>query len=176
MRVIMSLQIFITLFIPGCKDKSTQPSAASNQFAIYLLKDSSITAISAWSMPQDSLVLAASPFITQNDLKLYIWSSHTFFAQPALDSLFVRLSRQGGKSSGVPFFVTVGSERIYPGAFWWYYSSSLPKATCIYATSMSPHRIQHDSLLIFPDLKSDRRIHDALKSAGILIEQEFYGL
>jgi len=170
MKSLSFILLFYILILFGCKDISSHPTPSEKQFALYLLNDGTITASRAWTMPQDSLVLAPVPFVTQNDIKSYTWSTHTFFVQPSLDSILGHMSMQVGKSGGVPFFATVGNERVYLGAFWWYYSSSMSQVSYIYMNSLSPHQIKHESLSLYPDLRNDQRIYHALKAAGILVE------
>jgi hypothetical protein len=159
---------FTLLF--GCKEKATESSQSVKEFAIYLLRDSTVTVSAASNRPLDSLVLAPKPLITQNDLQSYTWSTHTFTVQPAIDTLLKQMSVLGGKSSGVPFVVTVDNERIYLGALWWVYSSSISQVSYMYVSPISPHQIKHDSTSSKPDLRNDQRIHDALKAAGVFVE------
>jgi hypothetical protein len=169
-QLILVISFGITLLL-GCKEKTTQSTTPqAKQFALYLLQDSTLTATSTWSMSLDSMALSAEPLITQKDLKTYNWSNHTFTVQPAIDTLLRHMGMQGGKSSGVPFVAIVEKERIYLGAFWWAYSSSLSQVSYIYVGTFQPHQIEHQSSSSKPDLRSDQRIHDALKAAGILVE------
>ncbi|MGA2622650.1 MAG: hypothetical protein ABSF91_02250 [Bacteroidota bacterium] len=170
MKAMLSYLILSSLLLFGCKEKTTQSTPSTPQFAIYLLSDTTITGYAAWNMSQDSLVLASEPLVRQDDIKSYWWSTHSFTLQPTLDSVFKRMSTLRGKSFGVPFVVTVDNERIYLGAFWWAYSSSIPQVAYIDVILPSPYQIQRESTCPQPDFRNDRRIHDALKAAGILVE------
>jgi hypothetical protein len=170
MKHFSALSMICVLVLGSCKEQSTQPSASSALFALYWLADSTITASEAWGLPIDSVSLSASPFLTQNDLTAYYWPMHSFAARPHIDSLFAQMRWLAGKSSGVPFVVVAMSSRIYVGAFWWSYSSSIPMGAYIDASLPSPYRIQRWQLASMPDMRSDQRIHDALKAAGVLVQ------
>ena len=165
--LILSLLLFL-----GCEEKITQPAVVKNiRLSLYLLNDTSITASAVWVKPLDSLVLASKPFVTQNDISSYVWSTHTFAVQPLLDIFIDQLISSAERPGGVPFVVTVDGESIYLGAFWWGTSPIEPQGAYIDVTLASPYRIQFDSTALQPvDLRGDMRIHDALKEAGILVE------
>jgi hypothetical protein len=125
----------------------------------------------AWNTNIDSLELASLPLLTVQDLKSYSWSTHTFVLQLRLDSVFKAMGRLGGKSSGVPFIVTIGQQRIYLGAFWWAYSSSLPEGTYIMMPSESTYTLSYpNQFATQPDKRADQRIHDALNAVGVLVK------
>ncbi len=74
-----------------------------------------------------------------------------------------------GKTSGVPFVVTVGNARIYLGTFWWAYSSSMPPACAVIeAIAPLPYKIQLANGAI--DKRSDLRIYYSLKRSGVLVD------
>jgi hypothetical protein len=162
--------ILCTLSLYGCKKESTEPSTSIPKFAFYKLADSTITAHQAWTFHVDSVSLFPTPFLTENDLTSYNWSTHSFTARSNIDTMFSQLRWLGGKSSGVPFVVVANGSRIYIGAFWWAYSSSIPMGAYINTYLPSPYIIDRWELASLPDLRGDERIYSALKSAGILIE------
>jgi hypothetical protein len=154
----------------GCEEHSTGPPNGRAMFKLYALANTTLTATLAWSLPVDSLSLAASPFLTEKDLTAYYWSTHSFTARPNIDSMFSRMRWAGGKSSGVPFVVVAMNTRIYVGAFWWAYSSSIPMGAYIDVYDPPLYVIKREQLASTPDMRSDRRIHDALKATGVLLE------
>jgi hypothetical protein len=168
-RLLVSI-LLCTLSWYGCNKKSTEPSTTSPKFAFYKLADSTITAVKAWTISIDSVNLSPSPFLTENDLTAYNWSTHSFTARPNIDTLFSQLRWLGGKTSGVPFVVDAIGGRIYSGAFWWTYSSLIPMSAYIDIFLPSPYTMKHWNSSSLPDLRGDERIHSALKAAGILIE------
>ena len=163
-----SLLLFIPLLAFGCEDLSTN-RLPTESWAIYRLRDSTITAYDASRQPLGTLVLADEPFMTVADISAYYWSPHTFVPSPQIDSQLTALRESHGSLSGIPFVVTVGNDRIYLGAFWYAYSSLAPAFPHIDLIS-NPHQIQPSWKPGDPDLRNDIRIHDALKLAGVLIE------
>jgi hypothetical protein len=154
----------------GCKDHSTQPGTSSPKFAIYKLADTTLTEAAAQNQSLDSLRLSPSPFLTGNDIVAYYWLTHSFSARASVDSAFSQMRYLLGKSGDIPFVVVASNRRIYLGSFWWGYSSSLPQGAYILIGSSSPYTISREPLALLPDMRGDQAIHDALKSAGVLVE------
>ena len=151
-----------------CK-QSTSPQPSKGDFAIYLLQDSTITAENAFSQPIDSLPLATTAFLTVNGLESYIWDSHSFELTNQMRTIYENFIILHGTTSGCPFVVTVGNERIYLGTFWWAYSSSMPPACAvIYTSGPLPYNIKLASGAV--DKRSDPRIYYSLKKSSVLIE------
>ena len=138
-------------------------------FAIYTLKDTTLYTRLALQKPIDSLVLADTPFLTASELKSYTWSTHTFELTPEMNSKWGQLQKLRGKSGGVPFIVTVGKEKIYIGTFWWRYSSLMPSG-CAIIHVISPYPYKIDLSKGAADKRSDPRIYNSLKEAGVLLE------
>ena len=93
------MKTLLLLFIPvlafGCKDLGTdQPSTEG--WAIYRLRDSSITAHDASRQPLGTLVLADEPFMTVTDISAYYWSSHTFVPSPRIENQLTALRDSHG--------------------------------------------------------------------------------
>jgi hypothetical protein len=168
MRLAHFVVSFWLIALIGC-DSGTG-SSKSSDFAIYLLKDSKLTAAQVWSEPLESCVLAGSPFIESRDLKSYSWQTHEFSVWAAVDSQLVAFRRTLGPTGGIPFVVVVGTEKIYLGAFWYGYSSMICQVPFIDVIG-NPHRINKcESVLVSEDKRIDPRIYQALKAAGILVE------
>jgi hypothetical protein len=170
MRPLFAFIVMYILSWGGCKGQSSQPQMSTPAFALYKLLDSTTTADSAWDVAPDSLILSPTPFLTQNDLVAYYWSTHSFKARPNIDTMFSQMRWLAGKTFGVPFVVVAGNSRVYNGAFWWPYSSLRPKGTYIDASLPSPYSLKRDQLASLPDMRSDQRIHDALSAANVLVE------
>jgi hypothetical protein len=107
-----ALGILATL-LSGCNPADSTPG----DYAIYLVKSDS-------AAPGSDLAridLASTPFLSQADILSYTWETHeielTESARQRVAQLAVPVT------TGIPFVVCVGSERIYPGAFWVSYSS-----------------------------------------------------
>ncbi len=161
--------VSISLFLFSCSHSTSDDKLAEGILAIYLLQDSTITAVNAFSQPVESLKLSTSAFLTVNDLKSYIWSTHSFELSDQARTMFEQFVLSHGKTTGIPFVVSVGNNRIYLGTFWWTYSSSIPPACAeIVVTTLPPYKIQLANGAI--DKRSDSRIYNSLKKAGVLFE------
>ena len=152
----------------GCDSGTATEERAD--FAIYLLKDSKLTAAQVWSEPLESLVLSDSPFLATGDLTSYNWQTHEFSVSAQADSQLATFRRTLGPTVGIPFIVVVRTERIYLGAFWYAYSSQIPQVPYI-DVILNSHRIKKcESVLVLEDKRIDPRIYQALKAARVLIE------
>lgn len=161
--------VSISLFLFSCNHSTSDDKSAGGIFAIYLLQDSTITAGDAFSQSINSLKLSTSAFLTINDLKSYTQSTHAFELTDQAQTMFDHFQFAHGKTSGVPFVVTVGNDRIYLGTFWWIYSSSMPPpCAVIEVIGPPPYRIQLANGAI--DKRSDSRIYNSLKKSCVLIE------
>ena len=139
------------------------------EFALYLLNDSTVTAADAFSQPIDMLTLASSPFFTGSEIKYYNWTLHSFDLADQMRVIYEQFLLSHGKTSGVPFVVTVGNDRIYMGTFWWAYSSSMPPpCAVIEAIAPLPYKITIVNGAI--DKRGDQRIYHSLKNSGVLVE------
>jgi hypothetical protein len=124
-----------------CK-QSTSNETIEGKFAIYTLKDSSLTAYDAMKVSIENLILSDSPFVTTNDLTHYYWKTHTLEFTSEMESKFDHFRKSDGSTQGVPFVVTIANEKIYFGTFWWPYSSAVPPACAlIEVTTQGPYEI-----------------------------------
>lgn len=168
MRLTQFLICLCLIALIGC-DSGTN-SGEWAEFAIYRLKDLSLTAAQVWNQPLERLSLSDRPFLATDDLTSYKWQTHEFTVTASVDSQLALFRRTLGPTGGIPFVVVVGTDRIYLGAFWYGYSSMIPQVPFIDAIG-DPHRINKcESVLVLEDKRNDDRIHRALKGAGILIE------
>ena len=154
----------------GCDSPTTNTEDRRSAFALYWLANPTIPASQVWSRSVDSLDLAPTPFLTEEDLTSYFWSTHTFTARPGIDTLFDGMAHQTGRSGGVPFVVVASGSPVYVGSVWWAYSSLMPQGPYIMMPAQSPYHIQFDWPSDAFDVRFDKRIHDALESAGVLVE------
>jgi len=148
---------------------SGEPATGDSGFAFYLLRDSTVATYQILNVPIDSLRLALVPLFTAQDIKSYSWSTHTFVLKPKSDSIFKNICSIRRKSRDVPFVINVGNERIYVGEFNSPLSSLSPPWTYIIG-STSPYKLCYPGLARLPDMRSDKRIHDALQAAGVLVD------
>jgi len=74
--------IFTALvYYNGCKDNNpvVPPTKTENTFAIYFLKDTTLTIKDILNKNLADLVLADRPWISQDDIDFYDWSSHCIY-------------------------------------------------------------------------------------------------
>ncbi|MCB0283418.1 MAG: hypothetical protein KDF60_12620 [Calditrichaeota bacterium] len=157
------------IWLTSCMFPSSNISEG-DEFAMYLLQDSTLGANDAFSQTLENLGLKDSPIITDKDLEYYNWGEHSFeLKNSAVRAAFENFKLRSGSTRGVPFVVCVGDERIYLGTFWWAYSSSMPPpCAVIELISPLPYKIRLANGAT--DKRNDPRIYTALKNAGVLIE------
>jgi hypothetical protein len=81
--------LFILIFIDGCHEQNPIVSPENNNaFAIYFLKDTTLTFQEALSKNLTLNDLADKPWITQDDIEFYDWSSHCIYLKKNKESLF----------------------------------------------------------------------------------------
>jgi len=169
MSYAIRLFVLCVLLLPRSINAQINTDFSSTEFEIYLLKDPLVSTTQAMKVPLNALQLASGPFLSARDIKVYRWPAHEFDLHRRGDSLFQKMSVERSSSAGVPFVVVVGKQRMYLGAFWWPFSSTVPPLT--YITMSTPHpSISPCPICTQPDLRSDQKIHDALFDAGVLVQ------
>ena len=172
-RLVMTLSCMITAVLAGCTPATSEPDPVEG-FSIYLVRQ-------VGSGPQvreqdlTLLELEDEPFLSQDDIVAYSWETHTITlteaARERLAALEVPLT------TGRPFVVCVGDERIYPGAFWVSYSSMSFNGIVIdtlfaqMGNGSIPIQLgypESPEFFVGEDLRSDPRIEQALSEAGKL--------
>ena len=159
--------------ISGCAGATSEPDTMGD-FSIYLVKQG-VSAQQMMKMDLSQLELDRSPILSGADIVTYTWETHEIeLTEPARE----RVARlEVPMTTGVPFVVCVGDERIYGGAFW-VSSSSMSFQGIVIDTLFAkmddhPIRIQ----LGYPesperfegeDLRSDPRILRSLAGSGKL--------
>jgi phosphate transport system substrate-binding protein len=148
-------------------------SMPDDTFAIYLVDEATSTAELAETVLED-LELKETSIISADDIISYTRESHQIeLASAAYGRLLADLDRVG--TSGRPFVVCVGSQRIYAGAFWTPVSSQSFDGIAIVLLPNEEHTIRiqlgyPESLELFRgfDLRADPRILRSLGEAGKL--------
>jgi hypothetical protein len=174
-RLAFVLAGLLALTLSSCQDLG-EGLPGSGEWAIYRLSDPTLFSDQIRNVPLSQLRLAAEPFISVHDIGWYRWDTHSFECQAKVNARIDSLARYGGSVRGVPFVVTVGKDPIYLGSFWWSYSSIYPWCPTIDITflgasgSNDPQlRIELPSLYQGEDPRQDRRIHESLRRAGVLL-------
>ncbi|NUN69158.1 MAG: hypothetical protein HUU02_05555 [Bacteroidetes bacterium] len=150
-------------------DSTVQIEEVEDTFAVYLLRDTTLTANDAVAKPLSALQLADTAFILVSDLTGYRWAEHTFTVKEQLTPAMDLLKQRKNVAHGVPFVIVVGIDRIYLGTFWWTTSSSIPPACAVIdILSGPPYAITLPQGA--PEYRNDARIRTSLMKYGVLIE------
>ncbi len=151
-----------------CK-QSTPNQPAQPLFAVYTLQDTTLNSYNAVQISIQDLALSDTPLFTACDLTHYYWKTQAFEFKANCSERFDHFRTSHGSTQGVPFVVTVGTERIYFGTFWWVYSSAVPPTSAIILMSAhTPYELRFINK--GPDERSDNRIYASLKQCGVLVE------
>jgi hypothetical protein len=155
------------IVLSGCAPGASRPDG----FAIYLVKGGSVDP----GADLNRLELEPAPYLSLDDIVAYTWATHeielTETARERVAQLEVPVTM------GVPFVVCVGTERIYPGAFWVSYSSvsydgivvdTLPAQAGSPLVRFQLGYPGSPELFSGEDPRSDPRIQQSLRNAGKL--------
>jgi hypothetical protein len=156
------------LILVGCASRS-QPG-----FAIHLLSgEASTRDLSGTDI--DELDLQEEPILSMDDFVAYHWADHEIELTGEAYKRIQDLYELPVRVDGLPFVVSVGSERIYAGAFW------TPVSSLIFDGVIIGQPFDPDSRTITiglgyptteafagPDPRSDERIQQSLEQAGKL--------
>jgi hypothetical protein len=152
---------------------ATRQADPQGPFSIYLVTDP-VSGQEAMELDLGELELAEVPILSLDDIQSYSWQTHeiqlTESARERIAALEVPVT------TGVPFVVCVGDERVYGGAFWISWSSISFNGIVIdtFCASMEgqPIRIQlgypRPDFFEGQDPRSDPRIQQSLSQAGRL--------
>lgn len=167
-KILMLLGILAAV-LAGCADRNSP--AANDGFAIYLVKGGVIDP----GADPAQLALEPEPFISLDDIVAYTWETHEFELTEAARERVARL--EVPVTTGVPFVVCVGPERIYAGAFWISYSSmsysgividTLPAQASSHSLRIQLGYPESPELFTGTDLRSDARLRQSLQDEGKL--------
>ena len=170
MKTIITFSIlFIILILSYCSDPSSPEQ--SDRFAIYLLKEASLTTKDVQERELSRLILREKPVISYNDIIGYQIEDHKVYLNEKLSYYLDKDSlKVFSQIFGTPFVLIAKNERIYLGSFYTSISSWLPKTPIIeninifnmneklFIISSAPHYDEE----IFIDVRNDERIIQAL--------------
>lgn len=163
----------LVLSLSCSHDRNPVSSNDDSHFAVYFLKDESLTTAEAIQRPLADLELAATPWFDAGDLVFYDFSTHCLYLKNDKSTLFEYFER--GHFEPVlmnkPFVVTAGGERCYLGSLHSGALSTMPPG---------PHMNELD-VWYFPkdvihisryrasseDVRSDPRVRDELIRANL---------
>jgi phosphate transport system substrate-binding protein len=148
-------------------------STLDDTFAIYLVDWETSTAQLSESALQN-LKLEETPILSADDIVAYVWESHQI---ELTSSAYERLYEFSDSisTSGRPYVVCVGSQRVYAGAFWMPFSSQSFDGVAIVLIPSDERAIRiqlgypgSPDLFMWLDPRSDPRILRSLEEAGKL--------
>lgn len=80
LTIIFISALFLLITPNGCNlNTNPLPEKSGNTFAIYFLKDNTLTMKDIQNKNLESLVLSDIPWLTQDDIEYYDWSSHCIY-------------------------------------------------------------------------------------------------
>jgi hypothetical protein len=172
-RLTVLTLLCLSLALAACR----APEAGGNELAIYLTLESFTPAqlvLEPGVIDLDTIPLETEPILTQDDIVRYDAETHTF--DLTLEAA-ERLEALQWPLRGPAFVVTVGTDRIYAGAFWTPLSSLsfdgivilwLPHASSEGYTYRVDLGYPGPDFFTGPDPRSDSRILQALERGGLL--------
>jgi hypothetical protein len=171
------LFFMLCFFFSTCgQDKNPLIVGDANDFAMYLMADTSIRASKLYQADLDTLVLSHRPLFNLDGLKYYKWGNHTFSVSANILSEIGRIVKNRRSTGGIPFVIVVQDSRRYLGAFWFGFSSMAPVFPYIPAdeflfgtvSDLTIEKAWNTSDLL--DVRNDSLIYNALMKAHKLVE------
>ena len=166
--LIISLTLFVIL--SSC---SLDDDPISDDFSIYLLKNSGTTFQEAEEIGLNEVKLGDEPWLELEDISLYDFSSHYISLKIDKESLFQGMLDEGDMFNFLvkPFVIVSDNQRITFGSFISSYSSTMSAGPHIYDLEnwflpTDILRIHRDGVAE-NDVRSDRRIKDALIAGNV---------
>ena len=138
---------------------NNQPS----DFAIYLLKDDTLQIWQVKGLSLSALDLANRPLVGISDIESYQWSDHSIRLTIAGIAKFKALEDKTNSTSGFPFVVVVGNERVYLGNIYRMHSSYMPgDLPLIFAPIVRTLKIGRALDRSIEDKRNDLRVYKEL--------------
>ena len=171
----LSILLFVALLLVGCSSSDSNSNNRTvnsvKDFSIYLIKDLTVT--EAMGKNLNDLPLEEKPMLTDKEITKYNWKEHTFTLQ---ESFSLEEKLEGKVSlSGRPFVVVVGSDRVYLGSFWNYFSSAynpvIPTISSSWFKSNNKDTYTISYITTKKDPRDDIRIYESLKGLGKIIDE-----
>jgi hypothetical protein len=151
----------------------TPSPTPDDTFAIYLV-DRETSAAQLSKIALQNLELEKTPILSADDVVTYVWESHEAELTPAAYERLFEFS-DSVSTSGRPFVVCVGSQRVYASAFWMPFSSQSFDGVAIVLIPSDERTIRiqlgypgSPDLFMWLDPRSDPRILRSLGEAGKL--------
>lgn len=139
-------------------------------FAVYLAHVN-LSSNNLRKLKLNDVVLGDRPVLCIRDIVTYIWNSHEIYLT---DEAGDRITTLNVSTTGLPFVVCVGEERMYSGAFWVSWSSMSFDGVVVEITlpQIGSRKIrlqlgypESPELFLARDPRFDPRIKEALRKA-----------
>ena len=168
-RVQVSVMLLLTVLVLT----SCVPAPAGG-FSVYLLADDG-PATELLQVDLQDLQLQEEPILSADDVIAYSWESHDIELTPEAFGRIRQLFAKPLEVRGIPFVVSVDTDRIYAGAFWTPASSTSFDGVVI-PQPLDPQQHAVGIELGYPspeaftgrDPRSDQRILRSLEARGKL--------
>lgn len=169
------LLVLFSLVFFSCSENNINEDNSGTGLEFYLLADTSQHISGIIETEIRNLELTDEPFLTYRNIQYYNWDEHVFTVDSSASELILKICNEYASVQGIPFVVTVNSERIYIGAFWFLYSSIAPPVPYIEApfgktSNQRKFRINKQWYETNVDKRNDKKIYNSLNSYGLLNE------
>lgn len=169
MKIMIKISALIILILFSyCSNPSS--SEENDRFAIYLLKNDTLTTKDVEEVKLWKLILQDNPAISYKDLVGYQIENHKVYLDEKLSDYFgTDYTTLFSEIFGKPFVLIANGERIYLGSFVTGYSSWLPNTPKIvdFTVNNTEKSFIISGAPIYPesiyiDIRNDKRIFQAL--------------
>lgn len=173
--------LLIVLFSFFMINSCTCPTRSDieHNFAIYLLKDSSIEIYDILDTPLPELELEDEPWLSSEDIEFYDFSTHCIYLSKEVKSLFnnevddVMFTSSWWRK---PFIVCANNQKIYKGFFAFgassRFASDIPHILDDYQFSFYPSDVLmidwRPSSIVPEDIRNNNQVRETLEDAGLL--------
>ncbi len=171
------LIIVLMGLVSHCDNNPLEPDPASFDFAIYLLDDPPFDREKLWNEDYSDFQLKGEPWLTDEDIEFYDWSSHCIYLKIDKEDLFPQLDGKYiiEQFTNKMFVLAVNGEICYPAYFNYGYHYPIPEMslTAVFFHPDDVLRINwtvvHDS---DPRNDIDRRNNEKVKD--VLIQEGLF--
>jgi hypothetical protein len=152
-----------------------QQQTAAGSLEIFFLNDSSITGTPATQMDINQLIVRANPWITNNDIQFYDFSTHCIYLKGNKSQFFENYNGKFFMFNPLlidkPFVVIASGERCYVGSLHSGLLSTFPRSPYMDELDVGyyPNDVMHisKSWIGSNDIRNDSRIKAVLISLGL---------
>jgi hypothetical protein len=175
MKYIMLGAMFLFSFGCAKEDEPLTVSEQHGQVGIYFLEDSTLTGSQAAKMDINQLDLKKKPWVSNDDIQFYDYSSHCIYLKGDKSQFFENDTGNFFMFSPVvidkPFVVVANGEKCYVGSFHSLLLSTAPSGPYMDEMDVGyfPKDVMHisRSWSSIPDMRNNSNLRDALITLGL---------